>query len=264
MKTVVVILSIFVIAVTASLAVLRILPQLPIEAQNYPLPQKPVTRLYTPVLLYHHVDKSEAKNPYYVSPEIFESQMKWLNDNGYTVVSYMDFYSAYASTGTLPAKPVVITFDDGKLDQYQNAFPILKKYGFVATFFIPTEQIGTGDAMTWGQVKELSDAGMEIGSHTLDHPYLSKTKPARLVKYEIRKSRQVLTMNLDIPIRFFAYPSGAYNKETADIVKNSGYLSAVTTDHGIYHKIGGDPYQIKRIYVFDELRSFTRRVRGWE
>lgn len=258
------ILAVVAISFTAAITALQILPHLPSEARNYPMPQKTIARLYAPVLLYHHIDKSESHSPYYVSPETFDREMKWLKDNGYTVVSYFDFYEGYAATGTLPKKPVVITFDDGKLDQYKNAFPILKKYGYPATFFIATDQIATGDAMTWEMVKEMSDAGMEIGSHTLDHPSLSKTKPIRLVKYEIRKSRQVLNDKLDISIRFFTYPSGSYNKETADIVKNSGYLSAATTDHGVYHKLGGDPYQIKRIYVFDDMKSFTRRVKGWE
>jgi peptidoglycan/xylan/chitin deacetylase (PgdA/CDA1 family) len=254
-------LAILSIALTSALVAYQIAPTVSIFAE----PAGPAVRkLSVPILLYHHIATADKPSDYFVSPKTFERQMKWLKDMGYTVVSYADFYAAFIGEKNLPSNSVVITFDDGKRDQYENAYPILKKYGYPATFFIETGAIGEADTMTWEMVKDLADNGMEIGSHTLSHPYLSKTKPLRLVRYEIRKSRQVLTMNLDIPIRFFAYPSGAYTAETAEIVKNSGYLSAVTTDHGIYHRIGGDPYKIRRIYVFDDIKSFIRRVRGLE
>src|SRR5262249_41688375 len=120
---------------------------------------------------------------------------------------------------------VVITFDDGWQDQYEYAFPILKQYGFTATFFVYTSAIDNGPAfMTWNEVRELQRAGMTIGCHSRTHPDLTEQKVS--LHDEIDGARADLQKNLGVAPDFFAYPYGAWDARVAAAVRAAGFRAA--------------------------------------
>lgn len=235
----------------------------PAKINIEPAPQK-AGALYTPVLMYHNIAEWKKPNPYVVSPTVFDLQMHWLKENGYTAVSYEDFYKAFAGKKKIPEKPMVITFDDGDLNQYEHAFPILKKYGFTGIFFVSTNVIGGRNAVSWDMLKEMRDAGMEIGSHTMTHRDLIKLS-AEEVARDFAGSKGILERNLGIPIEFLAYPGGSYNEAIVKATQKAGYASAVSVRRGVFHSKKDESfYSIKRVHVDNELASFIKKIRGEE
>lgn len=224
---------------------------------------KPRLHFYAPVLMYHRIGLVRPQQSYYVSPEIFEKQMQWLKDQDYHVISMQEFQNAISCGNDLPENPTVITFDDGDIGQYENAFPILKKFGYTATFYIITDAIGDSSYMTWDMLKELRDSGMTIGSHTTTHPNVTGLWQYGL-GVELLGSKNVLEKELGEPVLYFAYPGGSYSKFATDNVKEYGYLNAVTTSHAAFHDIRtkDDFYTLKRIHVDDEMKSFTEWIQG--
>lgn len=233
------------------------------NTENF-LPEVKPTEFYAPILMYHHIAQKEPQDSYYVSPEIFEQQMKWLKDNEYKVVSYDEFYKTAISLESLPQKPVVITFDDGVIDQYTNALPILKKYGYTATFFIKLNNVGPDKGgMTWEQIKDLVNSGMTIGSHSVNHDNMANMNEKNL-QYELIESKKALEENLGIKINHFCYPGGAYSNQTIEALKEARYVSAATTKHQVYHKIKdiNNLYKISRIHIDNEIPTFIDWVKG--
>lgn len=220
-------------------------------------------KVYAPILLYHKLIKVEPQDSYSVSPEIFDQQLTWLEDNGYTVISMENLYSALAGDGDLPANPVVITFDDGDSNQYSNALPILKKHRMKATFFIKLNNIGKEGGMSWSQIKTLSRAGMTIGSHSVNHDNMSQMDETTM-RYELVQSKKILEKEIGEKIKFFAYPGGAYSQATIKATEDAGYLAAVTTHHNVYQQIRkkDDLYTLARVHIDDEMPSFIEWVQG--
>lgn len=215
---------------------------------------------YAPVLVYHHIAPNPNNSQHYVSPEIFEQQMGWLKNNNYNVITYKQLYEALTASSTLPTNPVVITFDDGNKDQYENAFPILKKYNYTAMFFIETITIGKSQWMSFDMMRELLDAGMEIGSHTVTHYNLPKQN-LDTIKSELTKSKQVLEENLNIPIDFFAYPNGTYSQLIIEELMTAGYKSATTITQSVLQDKNKSIYLIPRLYITDNLKAFIAKIK---
>ena len=244
--------------------------------ENQPLPQisgektieQPKERkinpekFYAPILLYHHIAKTESQNSYFVSPEIFDSQMEWLKNNGYHIISLDKLYRAAKEQDTLPDKPIVITFDDSLFDQYKNGFPILKKYGFPATFFVKLNNIGKG-GLTYKMLREMAEAGMTIGSHSINHNNMAKMDPD-ISREELVGSKKILENNLGIEINFFSYPGGAYSEQTIVAVKEAGYLAAIGTKHKVYQEIKNEDsfYTLSRVHIDDEMPTFIDWIQG--
>ncbi len=216
--------------------------------------------LVVPILTYHHIATHTPPNAFYVSPAMFEKQMAWLSKNHYTPITYQQFYAARFGTSTLPTKPVVITFDDGSLDEFTNALPILKKYNYPAMFYIIAGDVGKTYWMSWSQMKTLLRHGMEIGSHSMTHPHLPDRNNEQKA-YELKGSKALLESQLGIPINFFAYPGGAYNTSTVYALAEAGYLSAVTTDYAVEHPANESRWLVHRIHVDDDLLSFVQWMR---
>ncbi len=224
-----------------------------------------IQNFYAPILLYHHVAATKFQNSYYVSPEIFDQQMLWLKDNGYHVISFDKFYQAATGEGGLPEKPVVITFDDSLLDQYTNAFPILRKYKYPATFFVKLNNVSSRGttALTFDEIKDLAKNGMTIGSHSMNHDDMAHMNPDTL-HYELNQSKKILEQKVGIKIKYFSYPGGVYSQETISATKNAGYLAAVTTRHKVYHSIKNinSLYLTERIHIDNEMPTFIDWVQG--
>lgn len=218
-------------------------------------------KVYAPVLMYHHIGKKIGDNPYFVEPSMFEQQMAWLKANNYNVISYDVFYNGIFKNSQLPERPVVITFDDGDKDQYLNAYPILKKYGYTATFFIITNSVGGQSYMSWDMLKDMVKNGMDIESHSVHHPNMARLDFGA-TDYELLKSKEKLEEKLGIKIKYFAYPGGAFSGITIEELQKLGYLSAVTVRHTQYHTEKDNVYTVGRMHIDSDMESFAGFVTG--
>ncbi len=191
-----------------------------------------ISNFEVPILMYHYIrdasGEDELGRNLSVDPKTFDAQMAWLKENDFESVKLSDLAdmerTELSKVNGEGGKPVVITFDDGYLDAYTEAFPVLKKYGFTGTFFIITNFIGKDNYMNSDQIAALRKAGMEIGSHTLTHPDLTDLESADV--------RRQLTESKD-DTNVFCYPAGRYNDRVKDLVKEAGYVAAVTTKSGV-------------------------------
>jgi peptidoglycan/xylan/chitin deacetylase (PgdA/CDA1 family) len=228
-----------------------------------------------PVLMYHKIspDPKSGGLGIRVTPASFEHQMQYLAKNGYHTVLVTELTDFIKGDQILPAKSVVITFDDGYLDNYKYAFPILKKYGFTATVFLVADYIGKTNEfdvakklepvnrlLGWNEIDQMSRYGITFGAHTLNHTSLTDiTLPE--ARYEIENCKLVLEEHLKTPTEAFAYPYGHYNSQLEEIVRESGYTIAVTSDQGLV-TYGSDPYAIKRVRIIGkyDLRKFINEL----
>ena len=211
-----------------------------------------------PVLMYHSIS-SKYDNSICVSQKQFRKQMEWLRDNGYHAVSTDEFYDALADNGALPEKPVLITFDDGFKDNYKTAWPILKEFGFIGTFFVVTGKIDSYN-LDWEDLKQLIENGNTIGSHSVTHRDLSSLSAAQQEK-ELRESKRTLEEGLGTTVKAFCFPYGKYNKTTLALLPELGYSLSFTTRSG---KVcfGDDEYLLKRVHVEGgmSMASFKKQV----
>ncbi len=196
-------------------------------------PKIPKVEKYdVPILMYHYIRNAEGESELgqnlSVSPANFDAHLKWLKDDGYQSIKLAGLADpnkkAISQVIYDKKKPIVITFDDGYLDAYTEAFPTLKKYGFFGTFFIIRNYVEKAEYMNQKQINELAGAGMEIGSHSLSHPDLASLDIASAQK-------QITDSKLEATV--FCYPAGKFNETVVSLVKEAGYLAAVTTKFGI-------------------------------
>lgn len=188
-----------------------------------------------PILVYHNIEEkplkvSNSELPYYVTPKILDQQFKYLSDNNYTTLTFKDIKLIEENKLQLPKNPIIITFDDGRESQYLNAFPLLQKYNFKAIFYVFTNAIDRENYLTWKQLKELRDGGMEIGDHTRYHWYLTKQTPEILQK-EIIDTKKLLEDKLNIEVLSLAYPFGLYNDEVINYVTQGKFNYARSLKH---------------------------------
>lgn len=189
-----------------------------------------LARPQVPVLCYHQIrnwtssDGQTGKN-YIVQPADFREQMKMLADSGYNTILPDQLYDYLVYGAKLPEKPIMLTFDDTKLDQYTVAIPELNKYGFKGVFFIMTVSLGKPNYMSKAQVKEISDAGHVIGSHTYDHQNVKKYKDEDWIT-QIEKPTKTLQEITGKEIKYFAYPFGLWNREGIPELKKRGFSAA--------------------------------------
>ncbi len=201
-----------------------------------------------PILMYHVIGSPPADSPYpdlWVNPGVLSKQMDWLADRGYSGVTLDQVYRAWNDGGKLPARPVVISFDDGLRSQYTEAFPILRKLGWPGVLNLKLDALTQGELAT-SEVKEMIEGGWEIGSHTITHADLSTISGSALDQ-EVAGSRRQLQKRFDVPVNFFCFPAGAYDAEAVEAVKRAGYLGATTTELGLADR--ADPYLLKRVRI---------------
>lgn len=182
-----------------------------------------------PVMMYHDV-LPEKEVFFDITPEEFEADLERIKQSGLTPVS-LDHLVNHLKTGIpLPPKPIVLTFDDGYSGHYEHVYPLLKKYGYPATFAIYTSKIGKNlgrSSLTWAQLKEMAaDPLMTIASHTLTHPDLTQ-QPGDLLDQELINSKQILEKALNMPIQYFVYPEGKFDERVEAVVKKAGYKAAL-------------------------------------
>jgi peptidoglycan/xylan/chitin deacetylase (PgdA/CDA1 family) len=169
-----------------------------------------------------------------VSPELFEAQLTALQQAGWTTVTAATLAEHLASREPLPKKSMVITMDDGRADGYTNAFPILQKLGFVATYYVITGRIERDKYLSVAQLQEMAAAGMEIANHTVHHIDVSK-KTAAYITNEVQEAQDQLTAWLGAAPITFAYPFGDHPKLLEQAVANAHLQLAFTTVVGKVH-----------------------------
>ena len=219
-----------------------------------PTPDGVPRSVVVPVLMYHHVSEPDPtadaiRRDLSVSPEDFEAQLRYLVERGFHPVTLESLVTYLQLGHSLPPKPVILTFDDGFKDQYTNAYPLLKKYGFVATFFVITRFADEGrpEYLSWSEIELLHADGMEIGSHSYTHPSLCG-KSFEYVVWQVLGSKEAIEARTQEPVRFFSYPSGQYDQLTVDVLRSAGYWGAVTVEAGST-QTSERSFEFKRIRV---------------
>jgi peptidoglycan/xylan/chitin deacetylase (PgdA/CDA1 family) len=177
-----------------------------------------------PILNYHSVGQGAGE--FTVPPPLFEAELDWLADHGFHTASLHDLLESREGRRPLPSRPVILTFDDGKEDALRLVLPALQKRGMRGTFFIITGMVGRDGYLTWGDVRALARAGMEVGSHTVTHPRLAD-ETAERVDAELRESRSRLEAELQQPIEALAYPYNSVRARIARAAAAAGYRVAV-------------------------------------
>jgi peptidoglycan/xylan/chitin deacetylase (PgdA/CDA1 family) len=212
---------------------------------------QPIDRgLKIPILMYHyirdfHSDSDKVGTNLSVSPAVFAQQLAAIKAAGYTSTTFNEVMS-----GNAPKKPIIITFDDGYNDAYSTALPILQSQEMRGVFYIVSGFLNTTHYITTDQMKALDVAGMEIGSHTVDHKNLAGMDRSAQEK-ELRDSKTSLESLIGKAVTAFCYPSGKYNTDTTELAKSVGYTTATTTKSGI--ATGGQfldiPYELVRVRI---------------
>ncbi|MFC1703174.1 polysaccharide deacetylase family protein [Candidatus Omnitrophota bacterium] len=207
-----------------------------------------------PILTYHHVNDTSFPDCPTVTPETLEWQMAFLKKRGYNVISLDELVEGIRSEREFPRNTVVLTFDDGYVDNYTKAFPILKKYDFPALMFIGAETID-GGFMSLEQIVEMIDSGIDFGSHGVRQLYLPD-EDIETMRKEIFESKRMLEEKLGIEIRHFCYPIGGYTSRAKALVHAAGYKSAYTTNRGP-NRFNWDVYSLQRIKPDDNDTAIT-------
>jgi peptidoglycan/xylan/chitin deacetylase (PgdA/CDA1 family) len=182
-------------------------------------------KIVAPILLYHHFTDEEPPNRYYVSVKTFQQQIELLHNLGYQSITPSQLVSVLLNGGELPVHPVVITFDDGNLDVYQYAFPVMQKYGYVGAVYIVANRLASDGFLHIDQLKDMLAAGWEIGSHSMSHPNLIQDYTT--LKTELLNSRLLLERNLDVSVTSFAYPYGLVDDYILGLMRENGYTNGM-------------------------------------
>ncbi len=227
------------------------------------------------ILMYHMISDTDhlSERRYALPPREFRKQMGYLKDKGYVLLS-LDTFCDYIKRkpDNFPDKSLAITFDDGYMDNYENAFPILCEYGFPANIFMVSGLIGKENAwmesenypsrrlMRWQEIEEMKRHGILIGSHTTNHFRLSELPPSA-AKNEIAGSKKALEDGLGSPVNHFAYPYGDLNESVIDMVKGSGYETACSTRSG-FNSENIDLLALRRLEIYgtDALWQFALKL----
>jgi len=226
----------------------------------------------TAIVLCYHIVEAPSDARMEVSRETFRQHLRYLEMTGYNVIPLRDVYEyAAGKRASLPKNAVVITFDDGWRSTYTEVYPEMKRRGFPFTVFIYPKIIGqTSYAMSWKQVRELADAGVDIQSHTLSHGYLSRRRHASSsdeeyaawLERELLESKRILEKETGRTIEFLAYPYGDFDRRVTAGAARAGYAAGLTCEFGRI-KRGSDPLRMKRIAIDKSMDFATfRRLLG--
>jgi peptidoglycan/xylan/chitin deacetylase (PgdA/CDA1 family) len=246
------------LAFAATAAVAQARPAVPPASTGL----RPPAAVKVAILMYHVIDVPQPATPnqnLWVDPSEFQAEVTWLAGRGYQAVTLQEWWDAWHGGPPLPARPVIISLDDGFRGWYTNAFPILQAAGFIGSMQLALSHLGRLQSAPAGglspyawkiqpyMVRAMVAAGWELDSHSLTHPMLSMVPPAQL-HAEVYDSRTALRARFGVPVNFFCYPYGDYSAPVIDAVKGAGYLGAVSVDPGLASS-AQNPYVLRRIGV---------------
>lgn len=215
-----------------------------------------------PILMYHSISEhaSSKFKQFTVSPYLFAQHMAYLKLHSYTPITVTQYINARMQAGRgLPPHPVILTFDDGFADFYTDALPVLQQYGFPATLYVSTAFVNHTSSwlqyegetarriVTWSQLKEISECGIECGAHSHSHPQLDML-PSESAANEVVTSKKLLEDHLGREVLSFAYPFGYYTADVRQLVREAGYTSACAVDFALTSE-ATDPFALSRMIV---------------
>jgi peptidoglycan/xylan/chitin deacetylase (PgdA/CDA1 family) len=201
-----------------------------------------------PILEYHVLGHPPEGAPYpelYVGRTDFEKQMDWLEKEGYEAVTLEQVQEAWYHSGTLPPKPVVLSFDDGYRPQFTFALPTLRKHGWAGVLNLKA----AGSELYESNVKAMIAAGWELAAHTIHHLDLTELGPEEL-KEEVAGSRKILQEEFEVPVDNFCYPAGKFDETVIKAVEAAGYVGATTEISGFAEK--DKPFELARLEILRE------------
>ena len=227
------------------------------------LPAQSANRLQpVPILMYHVISDAPAGAPYpelYLPRSHLAAQVAWLAAHGYHGVTLQQVFDAWRGVRKLPAKPVVLSFDDGYLSQLRNALPLLYARRWPGVLNLEVRNLEP----VWGirppGIRKLIRVGWEIDAHTLTHPDLTKVGAAQL-RDEVAGSRAAIRKRFHVPVNFFCYPAGRYDATVVAAVQAAGYLAATTTNYGL--ALPADLYTLSRVRIngTDSISAFAQKL----
>lgn len=203
----------------------------------------PATKSQVTILGYHRFE-NPAKDSLAITPAAFREQMQALRDAGITVISMADFLAWRRGEKDIPERAAIITIDDGYNCTYSEAWPILREFNYPFTFYVYGNYISAGGrSITWAQLEEMRDAGVDIGSHSISHDNMVRPRRAKGQDYEtwlaheLKGSKDLLEGKLGLPIVTFAYPYGVNNARVQEVGLAAGYEVLFTV---VGQKVGRD------------------------
>jgi peptidoglycan/xylan/chitin deacetylase (PgdA/CDA1 family) len=185
----------------------------------------PAGSAVAPILLYHIISDQGDGNRYFVTVDDFCEQMRTLHDLGYSAITPSQLASVLINGGELPARPVVITFDDGNQTVYTHAYPIMREMGFIGAIYMYVDRLNFPLYLNIEQLQEMVAQGWEIGSHSLSHTDLTGHHAS--VPYELQQSRTVLENAIGMPEVTFAYPYGKADDYITGLIDDYGYIAGM-------------------------------------
>ena len=230
------------------------------------MPNDPALTPWTPVpILMYHAVENEPRPPrykhFYVLADDFARQMRGLKRAGYTALTLDALAEALAGSRPLPARPVVLTFDDGYANLWDNVHPLLRDLGFPYTVFLVSEKVGRSNdwvtaegyeptpLLDWAKIRQMQDdGGVQFGAHTATHRRLTAI-PLPEARRELSESKDALEQNLGSPVRALCYPYGGVDDAIADTARELGYSLAVTTQMGRVRR-DDDTLRLPRISMY--------------
>lgn len=228
---------------------------------DYPPTSQKKGTVRIPILTYHHIaelpQKSSSK-PYYVTPKMFERQLQYLKDKNYKVVTAQEFYELLKKGKNPTQKTVMLTFDDGSKDNYTNAYPLLKKFGFPGVFYINSSRL----QITKAQLKEMAANGMSIESHTASHKDLKKITDQSELETEIIGSKYAIEKITGKKVYSVSYPGCTYNDNVVEVAVRAGYVFGVTCSKYIDH-YPSRKFALSRMHIYNDFTNFKKRLSGY-
>jgi peptidoglycan/xylan/chitin deacetylase (PgdA/CDA1 family) len=209
---------------------------------------------WLPILTFHAVD--DRRSVISLAPEVFRSSMAKLYESGYRTLSLLEAVDCLHRHTPFPDRSLVITFDDGFQSLYEEALPVLQRYGMSATVFLTVGEKAEVKAaerlpslemrpmLSWGEIREMQQNGIAFGAHTLTHPDLIDL-PMERVETEVGKSKTIIEDALDAPVACFAYPYGRFDQRIREVVRHN-FMCACSDKLGLV-TAGSDPYVLERV-----------------
>jgi peptidoglycan/xylan/chitin deacetylase (PgdA/CDA1 family) len=197
--------------------------------------------------VYHRFDDTRYPSTN-IASSVFREQLEYLAENDYLVMSLGQAIQWLKTGNTEQQKAIVLTVDDGYRSFYSHAFPLLQEYGYRATVFINTVHVGDRDYMTWEQLGEISNAGIEIGCHSHRHEHfvnLHEEEMRSLFRHDLQLFRETIKEKLNMLPRLYSYPYGEFNEELKRLLKNNGFIAACAQNSGVAN-LNSDLFAIPR------------------
>ena len=234
--------------------------------------QRTVNRLPTwipgianvPILAYHYIaqnpdSEDKVREALCVPPDAFAAQMAYLSDHNYTTITLNELFRIFRKEVARPAKPIVLTFDDGYADFYMNAYPVLCRYNLQAISFIIAGLVGQEKYLLWQQIQEMqASQHVTFEAHTMTHPHLTTLYGPELYN-ELRASKHIIEERVQCSVNFISYPYGATNVAVMRAAKQTGFTGGVGSWYG---KASWSSMNMPRVRVTGQttLQTFVRTL----